>query len=50
MVFFVSVSSLYKKKLGRSSYDVNMTYYDVIPILLDLELMPKVYSGTIFLF
>ena len=48
---FISVSLIpFLKKLGRSSYDFTMNYYDIISICLDLQLKPKAYSGKIFLF
>ena len=32
---FISVSlPLFKKKLGKSIYDVSMTHYDAMPVLL----------------
>ena len=37
---FIPISFLQftKKKLGRSGYDVNLTYFDVIPILFFLKI------------
>lgn len=37
-ISFLQFTKKKKKKIGRSGYDVNFTYFDVIPILFFLKI------------